>query len=239
MLRPVFDNCWPSGIAIVNRVTVEGTDGRRLHIAPAVSAKTTTAVATPGSARFQSGRGGAACCATDTGAACGFAAIVSSSVRTSPIACQRRFGLFWRHARQLVGARLDFQQCRSAFAIEQADTQLTTRRRDGTRNVHKRPRVRDAELRAARSTRCPPDAFDDGHGASARRHPSHIEWQRKDDAAKRVHQMTRGQIASIAAPVNQRFPLVRFQELRDDARLVPSIRGGARRERKQQRLPVR
>ncbi len=111
-------------------------------------------------------------------------AVASSSSRTARRSrcwppCRRRFRTRCacrRETCEAVGRRpAGFSAAsESAFAIEQPDTQLTTRRRDGTRNVHQRPRVRDAELRAA-SGIAPPDAFDDGHGAAARHHPLHIE----------------------------------------------------------------
>src|SRR5262249_26269016 len=67
--------------------------------APAgATAPTTTADATGGNARRHSGRGVATVC-TLVGCVRGDLAIASSSARTSPIACQRRFGCFSRHRR--------------------------------------------------------------------------------------------------------------------------------------------
>ena len=51
-----------------------------------------------------------------------------------------------RHARQLVGARLDLQRFRSTFAIEQADGLICRRRRHRAWDEHEGPRAGDTEL---------------------------------------------------------------------------------------------
>ena len=96
--RPTLVNCWPSGSASGNRITAAGGEGFKFHAAMLVRTPTTIAVTRTGMARLQRGCRSAACGARPETIR-GSAAILSSSQRRSPAACQRRFGFFSKHRR--------------------------------------------------------------------------------------------------------------------------------------------
>ena len=94
----------------------------------------------------------------------------------------------------------------SPARVARAIAGLSRLRRDGTWKVHEIPRVRDRELRcASRSGNGSPDAFDDRNRLARHFLARRIERHGKHDAADRVQDMTRGDVAGVAAAFDQRL----------------------------------
>ena len=95
---PVWVKSWLSGSMNTDRATIGagGGAGRSAQAMAAAIAAVTSAVSATGIARLHSGSFCTTTCVV-VDAACGEVAIVSSSARRSPTACQRRFGFFSRH----------------------------------------------------------------------------------------------------------------------------------------------
>jgi hypothetical protein len=110
----------------------------------------------------------------------------------------------------------------------------TSRRIRGTRNVDERARLRDAEVRgtchiAGRAT----DAFDNRDRRTRERQTLCVERDCVQHAAQRVDDMTRREITRIASTVEKGRPNSRGKRLHDDAPSIPSVAGGASRQREQ------
>jgi hypothetical protein len=124
----------------------------------------------------------------------------------------------------LDAAGWNFERRRDCFAIEEHQLRGAARDRDRTGHISERPVRRYAELRGARcSDRSPRDTFNDRHRPASDFEPLRVERNRKDDAAKRVHEVAGRKIACVAAAFDERLPLTGRERLDNDLGLVPPV----------------
>src|SRR5262245_11574353 len=121
-----------------------------------------------------------------------------------------------------------FSSSAPPFAVEQCELVSTCCvQLHRTRQIRERPSAGIGELRrrrAARTSACPADAFDDRYGSAANFQAGGIERRGEQDAGQRVDKMPGPDIPAIGAAIDHSLLLGCPDRLNDDLTSVPDVR---------------